>query len=46
MACVKLEKLKFTSNLNHFAMKVKIYLTANKAAFKELALIKAMVISA
>jgi hypothetical protein len=40
MAYVKLEKLKFTSNLNHFAMKTKIYLAANKAAFKELALLK------
>jgi len=41
MAYVKLEKLKFSSRLNHFAMKSKIYLAANKAAFKELAAIKA-----
>ena len=40
MAYVKLEKLKFSSKLNHFAMKSKIYLAANKAAFKELALLK------
>jgi len=36
MAYVKLEKLKFASTLNHFAMKSKIYLAANKAAFKGL----------
>jgi len=36
MAYVKLEKLKFASTLNHFALKSKIYLAANKAAFKEL----------
>jgi IS4 transposase len=36
MAYVKLEKLKLTSSLNHFAMKAKIYLAANKAALKEL----------
>jgi len=41
MAYVKLEKLKFANQLNHFAMKSKIYLAANKAAFKELAVLKA-----
>jgi hypothetical protein len=41
MAYVKLENLKFSSKLNHFAMKSKIYLAANKAAFKELAALKA-----
>jgi len=46
MACVKLEKLKFASTLNHFAMKAKIYLAANKAAFKELATIKQNAFSA
>jgi len=40
MAYVKLEKLKFDSHLNHFAMKSKIYLAANKAAFKELTALK------
>lgn len=39
-AHVKLEKLKFSSKLNHFALKSKIYLAANKAAFKELAKLK------
>lgn len=46
MAYVKLEKMKFSSKLNHFAMKSKIYLAANKAAFKELALLKAQSLSA
>ena len=46
MAYVKLEKLKFTSNLNQFAMKTKIYLAANKAAFKELALLKKIMLNA
>lgn len=46
MAYVKLEKLKFSSKLNHFAMKSKIYLAANKAAFKELALLKSQFLSA
>ena len=46
MAYVKLEKLKFSSKLNHFAMKSKIYLAANKAAFKELAALKAQAMSA
>ena len=46
MAYVKLEKLKFSSKLNHFTMKSKIYLAVNKAAFKELALLKAQTLSA
>lgn len=46
MAYVKLEKLKFSSKMNHFAMKSKIYLAANKAAFKELSALKAQVASA
>lgn len=46
MAYVKLEKLKFSSQLNHFAMKAKIYLAANKAAFKELNLLKTKVSNA
>ena len=39
-AYVKLEKLKFVQELNHFAIKSKIYLAANKAAFKELNLLR------
>ena len=46
MAYVKLENLKFSSKLNHFAMKSKIYLAANKAAFKELAALKAQALNA
>ena len=46
IAYVKLEKMKFSSKLNHFAMKSKIYLAANKAAFKELAILKAHILSA
>ena len=46
MAYVKLEKLKFPNRLNHFAMKSKIYLAANKAAFKELMQLKAKSVSA
>ncbi len=46
MAYVKLENLKFSSKLNHFAMKSKIYLAANKAAFKELAALKALAMGA
>lgn len=41
MAYIKLEKLKFQTNLNHFQLKAKIYLKALKAAFGELANIKA-----
>ena len=40
LAYVKLEKLKFINQLNHFAMKSKIYLAANKAAFNELIALK------
>jgi transposase len=40
LAYVKLEKLKFTHRLNHFALKVKIYLAASKAAWNELYKIK------
>jgi hypothetical protein len=46
MAYVKLEKLKFSNELNHFAMKAKIYLAANKAALKELLALKAQTLSA
>lgn len=38
---VKLERYKFSTKLNHFALKTKLYLNAAKAAFKELELIKA-----
>ncbi len=38
---VKLERYKFSTKLNHFALKSKLYLNAAKAAFKELELIKA-----
>lgn len=46
MAYVKLETLKFESQLNHFAMKSRIYLAANKAAFKELCALKAKIAGA
>ena len=36
LAYVKLEKLKFANKMNHFALKSKLYITAIKAAFKEL----------
>jgi hypothetical protein len=36
MAYIKLEKLKFANNLNHFALKTKIYTKALKAAYDEL----------
>jgi Transposase DDE domain len=36
LAYVKFEKLKFADKTNHFALKSKLYLTAVKAAFKEL----------
>ncbi|MDR1055559.1 MAG: transposase [Prevotellaceae bacterium] len=35
-ACVKLEKIKLAKNLNYFAMKAKIYMTALKVALFEL----------
>ena len=37
---VKLEKLKSTNKMNHFALKSKLYLAAIKAAFKELYVLK------
>lgn len=40
VAYIKLEQLKMTHHLNHFAMKSKLYLSALKAAFKELAILK------
>ncbi len=40
IAYVKLENLKFAKNTNHFAMKSKLYITAIKAAFKELCQMK------
>jgi transposase len=39
-AYVKLEKIKLSSKLNHFAMKAQLYIDANKAAFKELLVLK------
>ena len=42
LAYVKLEKLKFIHQLNHFALKSKIYIAANKAAFEELKALRAM----
>ena len=35
IAYVKLEKLKFASNLNHFALKTKIFLEISRAAFQK-----------
>ena len=35
-AYVKLERLKLKAGINHFALKSKIYLSALKAAYKEL----------
>jgi hypothetical protein len=40
VAYVKLEKLKFTQKLNHFALKAKIYWAASKAAWIELVKMK------
>lgn len=42
LAYIKLEKLRFSRRLNHFALKTKIYQQALKAAFKELTLLKEM----
>jgi hypothetical protein len=42
LAYVKLEKLKFSNKMNHFALKSKIYNAAIKAAFKELSIIKSI----
>ena len=41
LAYIKLEKIKFASKMNHFALKTKIYQQALKAAFKELSILKA-----
>ena len=46
LAYVKMEKLKFVQQLNHFAIKSKIYLAATKAAFKELDALKANLVTA
>ncbi|MFN4144465.1 MAG: transposase [Runella sp.] len=40
MAFVKLEKIKWATQLGHFQIKAKIYIKALRAAFKELAIIK------
>lgn len=45
LAYVKLEKLKFTNKLNHFALKSKLYLAATKAALNELYELKKMQIN-
>lgn len=37
---VKFERLKFAHKLNHFALKSKLYLSAVKAAFKELSILR------
>ena len=39
-AYVKLEQLKITQHMNHFALKAKLYLKATQAAFKELQQLK------
>lgn len=39
-AYIKLEQLKITQNMNHFALKAKLYLKATQAAFKELQQLK------
>lgn len=40
LAYTKLEKIKFASSMNHFAIKSKLYMVAIKAAFKELKKLK------
>ena len=40
-AYVKLESLKLAHTMNHFAMKAKLYIAANRAAFKELRALQA-----
>ena len=40
IAYIKLEKLHLANEMNHFAIKSKIYLSALKAAFKELTILK------
>jgi hypothetical protein len=42
-AFVKLELLSHQTNLNHFAIKAKLYLAANRAAFKQLQLFQSQV---
>jgi len=42
IAYVKLEGLRIATNLNHFAMKGKIYQAALKAAYQELQTLKAI----
>lgn len=39
-AFIKLERLKITNNMNHFALKTKLYIKAAQAAFRELAQLK------
>ncbi|PIQ20534.1 MAG: hypothetical protein COW65_14460 [Cytophagales bacterium CG18_big_fil_WC_8_21_14_2_50_42_9] len=39
-AFIKLERLKLSHNLNHFALKTKLFVNATQAAFKELAQLK------
>jgi hypothetical protein len=39
-AFIKLEQLKINTNMNHFALKTKLYLKATQAAFQELAHLK------
>ena len=43
IAYVKIEKRKLISKLNHFAMKIKIYLAVQKITFKELTALKTYV---
>ena len=45
-AYVKLERLKITTKLNHFALKSKLYLCAVKSAYAELVKLKAHLASA
>jgi hypothetical protein len=40
LAYVKFERLKFAHKLNHFALRSKLYLSAVKAAFKELSILR------
>ena len=40
LAYVKMERLKFVHNLNHFALKAKLYLAALKMTWKQLELLK------
>lgn len=46
VAYIKMEKLKLNYQMNHFALKSKLYLAALKAAFKELAFLKLAACSA